>query len=293
MSLYIIDKHAEVTDNILFGIIYSDPSLNSEKSSSLTNRYRLALNDFNKLFFSSYGIDYITEYFVSNGLDLRVVTHPFESNTCFEKAELLDFCDPLNVIKTLYFEYSLDSFLYAVVVPETGCFINKPRLKKLLNLPGNGFLKKAEALPENMSFGTCSPFITPNDLRINGGAVEKIIFDSETLEIKKHEKTLDDFSFGTNHRMSLQTNYYHCYEMLKSIYPGVVDKVEILSLSFKEKFVRTNGKICIQYEFNSINYSTAKFINSIHGYGDVSIINDYVDEIDLPNILTGEKYSRA
>ena len=292
MSLYVIDKHTMPLDDIKFDIVNGDPSLNSENAPSLANGYRLSLEDFNRLFFSSYDVSYITEYFVSKELDFRVVTHPFESNTCFEKAELLNYCDPLNVIKTLYFEYSSDNSLYAVVIPETGCFINRSSLKELLNLPGNGFLKKADTLPRNMSFGTCSPFITANDLKINGGTVAKIIFDSETLEIKKHEKNLDDFSFGTNHKMSLQMNYYHCYRMLKTLYPDAVNKVEVLSLSFKEKFIRNTGKICIHYEFNSINYRTAKFINSIHGYGDVSIINDYIDEIDLPIILGSRQHYR-
>jgi hypothetical protein len=31
---------------------------------------------------------------------------------------------------------------------------------------------------------------------------------------------------------------------------------------------------------------TARFINGIHGSGDVSIVNDHVDELDLPDALT-------
>ena len=82
-------------------------------------------------------------------------------------------------------------------------------------------------------------------------------------------------------------NYYHCYNMLMKIYPAVVAEEEILNLSFKEKLIRNNGKINIAYEFHSLNYRTARFINSIHGYGDVSIINDYIDELDLPRVLNG------
>jgi hypothetical protein len=286
MAIYRIDDQAGSLNYVEFDMEKRDPALNGENAHSLADEYRLKIDDINKLFFSRYGIEYISSYFASKQLDFRVLTHPGETDTCFQKAELLSSWDPLNVIKALYFEYPIDNSLYAVVVPETGCFINRPRLKDILNLQGNGYLKKAEILPHNMSFGTCSPFITDSDLRTNGGLVKKIIFDAETLKIKKRDKTLDDFSFGLDHRQSVQMNYYHCYRMLKEMFPETIEKNEILTLSFKEKFVRTNGKINISYEFNSLNYRTAKFINSIHGYGDVSILNDYADELDLPAILT-------
>ncbi len=287
MSVYYIDNKMAPSAEPALDIEKNDPSLNGQKTGSFLNEFRLNIEDLNRLFFSRYEIDYISQYFSLRNLEFRVVTHSCETNTCFEKAELLGSWDPLNVIKALYFEYSEDDSLYVVVVPETGCFINRARLKDVLNLPGDGFLKKANVLPKYMSFGTCSPFITKEDLKINGGRIEKIIFDSETLNIKKNDKNLDDFSFGLDHRMSIQMNYYHCYNMLMKIYPAVVAEEEILNLSFKEKLIRNNGKINIAYEFHSLNYRTARFINSIHGYGDVSIINDYIDELDLPRVLNG------
>jgi hypothetical protein len=56
--------------------------------------------------------------------------------------------------------------------------------------------------------------------------------------------------------------------------------VHELNLSFKEELVRSNGRISISFEFNSLDFRTARFINSIHGYGEVSILNDHVDELD-------------
>ncbi|PKM96395.1 MAG: hypothetical protein CVU84_01390 [Firmicutes bacterium HGW-Firmicutes-1] len=285
MSVYIIDKNAKEFSDDKIDILNKDPSINGNKANSLANEFKLSEEDFNKLFLKKYGIAYIDEYFSSKGLNYRIISHPYETDTCFEKADLLESWDPLNVIKALYFEYSVDHTLYAVVVPETGCFINTIRLKEILNLKGSGFLKKAQVLPEYMSYGTCSPFITDNDIGKAEGKVEKIIFDLETLKIKKKEKLIDDFSFGTDHRFSMQMNYYHCYKMLKILYPKVIVKKNILNLSFKEKFVRTKGRIKITYDFESINYKTAKFINSNHGYGDVSIMNDYVDELDIPKVL--------
>jgi|WetSurMetagenome_2_1015567.scaffolds.fasta_scaffold00113_22 hypothetical protein len=289
MSIYRLDERAAPLGDSDFDIDRTDPSLNGKNAHSFANEYRFNPADFNRLFFSKYGIDYISNYFMSKQLDFRVVTHPYETDTCFQKASLLNSWDPLNVIKALYFEYSGDHLLHAAVVPETGCFIDRTRLKDVLNLQGNGFLKKSESLPGHMSFGTCSPFIVASDLCANGGTVHKIIFDTETLYIKKQDKSLDDFSFGLDHRMSVQMNYYHCYNMLKKMFPLAVEKKELLNLSFKEKFVRNNGKIHVAYEFNSLNYRTAKFINSIHGYGNVSILNDYIDELDLPSVLTEMK----
>ena len=214
------------------------------------------------------------------------MSHPSETKTCFEKAETLTPWDPLNIIKAFYLECSTNESLYVVVIPETGCFIDKTRIKEILNLPQESILRKAKDLPNNMSYGTCSPFIVDEDIISNGGKVEKILFDTETLVIKKNDNTLDDFSFGLDHRLSLHINYYQCFKMLKKRYPGVIFDEEIFNLSFKEKFVRNNGKIRITYDFDSLNYRTAKFINSIHGFGNVSIMNDFVDELDLPEILT-------
>lgn len=289
MSIYCIDNSTAPRAEDELNIEKNDPSLNGKKENSLEYKNVLNQNDFNQLFFSQYNLEYISEYFLSTNNDLHVVTHPYETNTCFEKAELLGSRDPLNIIKVFYFESPDSSSLYGAVIPETGCFIDKIKLHDILNVPGNGYLKKANVLPKNMTYGTCSPFILDKDIKRNGGKVEKIIFDTETLVAKKHDSLLDDFSFGLDHRMSVQMNYYNCFKMLKKRYPGVIVDEEILNLSFKEKFIRDKGRIKIAYEFKTLNYRTAHFINSIHGYGDVSIVNDYIDELDLPDVLTAHK----
>jgi hypothetical protein len=255
---------------------------------SLKIEYQLGLSEFNHLFLSKYGIDYISDYAIKKKIPFRVVTHPWKTNTCYEKGQILGNWDPLNVIKALYFECSAEKLLYVIVIPETGCFFNKSYLAALLNLSANVVLAKAKDLPPNMTYGTCSPFITKTDLAEKNGKVFQILFDSEALVTKKQENNLDDFSFGLDHRYSIQLNYYHCYKLLKSIFRNSVVADDLLTLSFKEKLVRRAGKIKINYEFYSLNYRTAKFINSIHGYGDVSIVNDYIDELYLPEILTSD-----
>jgi hypothetical protein len=262
-----------------------DPSINGSKAPSLEKTFGVNLHDFDRIFFSPYNIEYIGEYFSKNKYDLRVVTHPEKTNTCFEKAKLLGQWDPLNIIKVFYFANVKSKYLYAVVIPETGCFIDKKRIMSILEIKDEDTFKKASVLPVNMSYGTCSPFITSNDIDKKGWVVKRVVFDSETLGCKKTEKMLDDFSFGLDHRMSVQMNYYHCYEMLNTLYPNVTINANVLNLSFKEKFIREKGRIKIFYNFSSMNYRTAKFVNSIHGYGDVTIENDYVDELYLPDVL--------
>jgi len=286
MSKYYIDNDLGAVPDNEFDLDLNDSSLNGNASPSLAEEYRFCLADFNKLFFSQYNIDYVGDYFSVKQHDIRIVSHPSETKTCFDKAEILTPWDPLNVIKAFYLECSTNDSLYVVVIPETGCFIDKARIKEILNLPEDSILRKAKDLPDNMTYGTCSPFIVDADALENDGRVEKILFDTETLVIKKNDNTLDDFSFGLDHRLSLQINYYQCFKMLKSRFPNVVSDEEILNLSFKEKFVRKKGKIRITYDFDSLNYRTAKFINSIHGFGDVSISNDFMDELDLPEVLT-------
>jgi len=286
MSIYYIDNNILPKNESELNIEVNDSSLNGENENSLECKNKLNLSDFNQLFFSEYNIEYISEYFLATKNDLHVVTHSYKTNTCFEKAKVLGSCDPLNIIKVFYFECPENDSLYAVVIPETGCFIDKVKLQDILDIPENACIKKANVLPKNMSYGTCSPFILDEDVKGNGGKVEKIIFDTETLVSKKNDSVLDDFSFGLDHRMSVQMNYYNCFKMLKKRYPGVIVDEEILNLSFKEKFIRNKGKIKIAYEFKTLNYRTAQFINGIHGYGDVSIVNDYMDELDLPEVLT-------
>ena len=139
-----------------------------------------------------------------------------------------------------------------------------------------------------MSFGSCSPFITSSDILGHGGRIKNILFDKETFMLKQHENSFDNFSFGLEHRLSIQMNYYHCYKMLKHLYGDRVIDREILNLSFKERLVRKKGRIQIDYEFKSLNYRTAQFINNIHGFGDVSITNDRIDELFIPEVLTSD-----
>jgi len=53
--------------------------------------------------------------------------------------------------------------------------------------------------------------------------------------MKKHENTLNEFSFGLDYRFSIQMNYYQCYKMLKHIFGDIIRQDSLLNLAFKEK----------------------------------------------------------
>jgi hypothetical protein len=286
MSIYnLSERDSELTLH-QFELDRDDPSLNSTMAPAMQYQFRVDSNMLDELFLSKYGLEYISRYSLKNKRSVRVLSFPKATNTCYEKADILQEWNPLNVIKAFYLESSIDGTLYAVIVPETGCFLDRESVKQQLDLPTDVRLLRATHLPEHMSFGSCSPFIRNEDIVGNGGKIKNIIFDKETLALKRHEKSMDDFSFGLDHRLSLQMNYYHCYEMLRSTFSDVVLDREILSLSFKERLVRRKGRIKIDYEFESLNYRTAQFINTIHGFGDVSITNDHIDELFIPEVLT-------
>jgi hypothetical protein len=255
------------------------------QAGSFEREQELDKSDLDRLFFTSMGLSFLTDYCAKRSCGFRVLTHPRATNTCFEKAELLGRWSPLQVIKALYLEEADSGALYCAVVPETGCFLDKENFARMVGQLDANF-RKASTLPENMTFGTCSPFVGPKELAAHGGKIERIVFDTETLIAKKHEGKLDDFSFGTNHRMSVQLNYYECYRMLKELYPKSVIDEEILNLSFSEQFTRKKGAVRISYAFSSLSYRVAKFVEETHGYGDVTINNDYSDELDLPDIMT-------
>lgn len=271
MSSYVFNKSKASEIPAQYDPYHDDPSLNNEMAPPLEHDINIDEIKLNQLFLSRYNLDYIGHYFSNTKETLKVISYPKPTNTCFEKADILPDWSPLNVIKSLFFESSVDGMIYGVIIPETGCKLNVDHIKAEIGLSDDARLIKSNYLPENMTYGTCSPFIKLNDTVNNGGIIKNIIFDKETLQLKKEEGSLDDFSFGTDHRLSIQMNYYQCYKMLKYFFPNVVISKCVLCLSIEEKMIRKKGHIKVNYLFKSVNYSTAKSINNIYGYGvDVS-----------------------
>ena len=122
------------------------------------------------------------------------------------------------------------------------CFLDAHRSGRRYEFRLGGTQEGGESAG-GMTFGTCSPFIHDDDAAVNGGRVQRILFDREicTLLLKRHERTLDDFSFGSDHRLSIQMNYYDCH-MLGRRFGDLVRDEEILA-GVQESFVRNRGRI--------------------------------------------------
>jgi hypothetical protein len=260
-----------------------DGSLGPARLPSLAHTFHVTAAQMRALFFDSYDLGYLVEYFASRQLPLRVVTHPVETNTCFEKAELLGAdWSPLDVIKAVYLRDSDNGNVHAFAVPETGCFLDRDRLRNLLGGPSSvGPLAVSEVLPRNMVLGTCSPFVTDADARSTDVVLSAIVFDSETLMEKKHDRTLDDFSFGLDRRFSLQMSYFHAYKVLKHHYPSLVQSEEIMGVTCTERLVRSRGRLKINYDIESLSYRIAKRLDEISRSVSLSSSNDHIDEVGL------------
>lgn len=258
----------------------TDPSLR-EGAPSLAHTLSVDRSVLCERFLTSHGLDYVADYFARRGTECRVVTHPEATVTCYEKALLLGDFSPLCVVKTLFFVHPESSALWGIVVPETGCFLDRETLRELLDTVDRP--RVATELPEGMSVGTCSPLITERHVTSEATPrIERLVFDSETLVLKRHERSIDDFSFGDDKRLSIQMNYFDCFDMLRQRYGDVVIDREVLTTSFKETFVRKKGRLTITYDIASISYRMASVMHTMNAGGDVTITNDYVDELDLP-----------
>ncbi len=221
--------------------------------------YTLDKTELDLQFFDRYEIGYISNYAFINNSQLRIISLPYATSTCEKKAEALGNWNLSNTIKTLYFYNGFDDSNIAVVIPETGYRLDIANLKNYLNIPPEFLIRPSEHLPENMKYGTCSPFLKKKDL--SKGKVSKIIFDSESLIEKKRENEYDDFSFGLDNQLSLQMNYFTCFDMLKEIFgEDVVIEAPILQPGFRKKIDLKKGGLKVVYEVTSLNYIAAKTI---------------------------------
>ena len=132
-----------------------------------------------------------------------------------------------------------------------------------------------------MEYGTCSPFVRPLDLTYCGGRLRHIIFDDMSLRAKAKDNPFDDFSIGLNHCVSLQMNYFDCFRVMQDLLgTDVVISLPVMDLVFKEKLVRKNGRLRIDYDFKSLDFNTANFLNNHHGNQELSLIKTHVNQVE-------------
>ena len=148
--------------------------------------------------------------------------------TCEEKAQITGL--PLErVIKGIYLEDNLEEKAYSIAAPGTK-HSSDSRLKLAdflgineYEITKNNRIRKArkEFLPVNIEYGTVHPFVNEESF-IPKGNLDLILFDKNYLIKRKLEGGLDDFSFTVhpstgydNHRISIQINYAHAFEILQ------------------------------------------------------------------------------
>lgn len=169
------------------------------------------------------GLDYLLNHQDSD--KIRIVTHPVETSTCYEKADLIEF-KPEQVIKSLYYVKDGELAL-GLVVPELGKKFDAKDLARVLETTRGQAKKYTNAFcPDDMSRGTCTPFIQEKHLREGF----KLIFDEDSLE--SLADTYVDFSIGIlcgddarerlSRKVSIQMPYGVAYRILKERFPEYV-----------------------------------------------------------------------
>lgn len=259
---------------------FKDPSF-IDGEAPFVSSCKLACQDMEKLFFEPYQLQFVFQHLVQMMIPFRIVTLPKPSNTCLEKASLLGNWNPLSVIKAIYLQVADTDDVIAVIVPETGYSLNKEKVRSELSLSESVVIKKSQWLPDYMEYGTCSPFVRPLDLYRGDGKLRYIIFDDTSLKAKAREDTFDDFSIGLNHCVSIQLNYFDCFNAIRDLLGSdVVVSLPVMDLVFKEKLIRKKGRLRIDYDFQSLDFNTANFLNNSHGNQELNVIKTHVNQMD-------------
>lgn len=165
---------------------------------------------------------------------LALVTHPIETKTAKEKAQMLGW-ERSRVIKTLYYKDKLSGDIFAVVVPEQGEVDLKATKQVLTQKYTTEFSPKnrLRLLPENelpfgMAFGTCTPFLPAGQESVAG-----VFFDTLLIDQRRTQTgLLDDFSIALgidnvpDTKLSAQVNYATAFDTVAEQFPGRVHAVE-------------------------------------------------------------------
>jgi hypothetical protein len=179
------------------------------------------------------GMEYVADYFSKQGKEISVVKHEVVTNTCFEKADSLQW-DYGDIVKSVFLWGKQGKF-YAFVSPEIGTrdrplkFDNQ-LIKKIFREDKKGSKQmmnlKNSISPLGMDYGTCGPFVP--DYFFNGdgftGSLDKIfIYDSSDSN-----KKVVDISMGGYGEEAYKISAQLFYE----------DLVECLECKFGEKIER-------------------------------------------------------
>jgi len=182
------------------------------------------------------GQNYILDYAREFGKEIQAVKHDKATNTCFEKADLINF-DPMQVVKSVYLWDNNGKF-YGFVAPELGTRerplkFDEPLIKRIFR-EDKIQAKKLMGLrnsfsPTGMEHGTFTPFVPDYYFDGDGftGTLDRIyVYGSQELNGKKADISIGGFG-EESHKISVLLNYEDIYEGLNWKFPGKIEKFNL------------------------------------------------------------------
>lgn len=175
---------------------------------------------------------YVLEAQASLGIDIRVALHESETDTCFEKAEILGW-PAERVVKAVFL--SRGSELYGFIFPEIGteespAYINAREIIKALLGYGNGKAKEFhnDYCPEGMEKGTCTPFVLERTFENPDKRLARLFIHRKP---ELDDKVVDISIGGAGeeaHRLSLHMQYRAIYDILEYRFGDKVSRADLM-----------------------------------------------------------------
>ena len=164
---------------------------------------------------------YVKDISSKFGIDYEIVKHEMPTDTCFEKARLLNWPND-RVVKAVYLHELSGDKMYGFVFPEYGVdspgYLSKEIMSEVLG-SSKKYIKKLRSYysPRGMEFGTCTPFILDDSFREDhfGYGLKNIFFEDSLIE----KDSIVDISLGgrgvDSHKKSMHIKYGDIYSILK------------------------------------------------------------------------------
>ncbi len=188
---------------------------------------------------------YVLKIAQQQGIETKIVHHSYATNTCHEKARLLqqshphEQWKPERVVKALYGVVSWE--YYGFVLPEMDRKLDLETLATTfthakLEPPVNksDFYFTKDEIPKSMESGTCTPFPTIDDMQ---RITALFIYDFPDLNEQKV-----DISLGGQgeqaHKVSMHLPYEAMYRILRQQFGEKIMKVPFPSSESKKPFYK-------------------------------------------------------
>ncbi len=199
---------------------------------------------------------YVPEIGKKLGIDMELVRHPRATDTCHEKADLLNetqrekLWTPDRVVKAVYLKICLNgdkiNKFFGFVFPELDKRIHRKDIRRMFDETGvTTYDEKKQSFPSmtsivrgmdnngiypaNMEYGTCPPFPLESSME---NEIEKIFIHG----MKYKGSDVIDVSIGGEgedyHTLSLQMPYHGMGDILTYAFGDKVKEVDIFAANF-------------------------------------------------------------